>query len=82
MFPGPNAIVFRNEAGETIGWDYPVDEDQFIPDEFDMDREVKFFCRCGVRFWADTDDDILIHHETCDEPEWLRKQFVDIEFPE
>lgn len=23
MFPGPGAQIYRNEAGEPIGWDYP-----------------------------------------------------------
>lgn len=26
MFPGAGARVFRNEAGEPIGWDYPDDD--------------------------------------------------------
>ena len=25
MFPGPHAHVYRNEAGEPVGWDYPDD---------------------------------------------------------
>lgn len=29
MFPGPGAVVYRNEAGEPLGWDYP---DQGPPD--------------------------------------------------
>lgn len=27
MFPGPGAQVYRNEAGEPLGWDYPGDSD-------------------------------------------------------
>lgn len=26
-FPGPGAHVYRNEAGEPIGWDYPSDDE-------------------------------------------------------
>ena len=26
MFPGANAQVYYNDAGEPIGWDYPSDE--------------------------------------------------------
>lgn len=26
MFPGPNAQVYYNEAGEPTGWDYPSDD--------------------------------------------------------
>lgn len=33
MFPGANAQVYRNEAGEPIGWDYHSDE----PDYTDWD---------------------------------------------
>lgn len=25
-FPGAGAHVYRNEAGEPIGWDYPADD--------------------------------------------------------
>ena len=25
-FPGPNAQIYHNEAGEVTGWDYPSDE--------------------------------------------------------
>jgi hypothetical protein len=36
MFPGPNATVYYNEAGEVTGWDnyYPDD----APEEPDWDR--------------------------------------------
>lgn len=26
MFPGAGAVVYRNEAGEPLGWDYPSDD--------------------------------------------------------
>lgn len=26
MFPGGGAQIYRNEAGEPIGWDYPADD--------------------------------------------------------
>ena len=26
MFPGPGAQIYRNEAGEVLGWDYPSSE--------------------------------------------------------
>lgn len=28
MFPGPGAVIIRNEVGEPVGWDYPA---QFTP---------------------------------------------------
>lgn len=41
MFPGPGAQIYRNEAGEPIGWDYPPDPrdpgniDDHFEDDFD-----------------------------------------------
>ena len=33
MFPGAGASVYYNEAGEPLGWDYPVDDaDSFYCD--------------------------------------------------
>lgn len=29
MFPGPGATIYRNEAGEPLGWDYPSDPDPY-----------------------------------------------------
>jgi hypothetical protein len=39
-YPGPNAHVYYNEAGEPLGWDYPseydpndyYDDDPYTPD--------------------------------------------------
>jgi len=31
MFPGPNAQVYYNDAGEPLGWDYPS-EPEYCPD--------------------------------------------------
>jgi hypothetical protein len=36
MFPGPGANIYRNEAGEPIGWDYPSEPD--LPYDYDDDR--------------------------------------------
>lgn len=33
MFPGANAHVYRNEAGEPTGWDYPSQDDPYDPDD-------------------------------------------------
>jgi hypothetical protein len=47
MFPGANASVYRNEAGEPIGWDYPSSDDPYDPDDYlthdadDDDDEVE-----------------------------------------
>lgn len=40
MFPDANANMYRNEAGEPIGWDYPPDDDfDYDPDDFLPDWE-------------------------------------------
>lgn len=40
MFPGANAQVYRNEAGEPMGWDYPSDPDEWYdPDDYLPDYE-------------------------------------------
>lgn len=35
MFPGPGAQIYRNEAGEPLGWDYPGEYER---DPHDDDR--------------------------------------------
>jgi hypothetical protein len=35
MFPGAGAVVYRNEAGEPLGWDYPSEPDPY--DAYDED---------------------------------------------
>lgn len=37
MFPGATASVYRNDAGEPIGWDYPSDDEEWY-DPYDEDR--------------------------------------------
>ncbi len=35
MFPGANARIYRNEAGEVMGWDYPSEDDEvYDPDDY------------------------------------------------
>jgi len=47
MFPGPGARIYRNEAGEPIGWDYPPDEDYDERDEpgFDPGPDEEGYCK-------------------------------------
>jgi hypothetical protein len=33
MFPGPGAHIYRNEAGEPLGWDYPSQDDPYDDQE-------------------------------------------------
>lgn len=35
MFPGANAQIYTNEAGEVIGWDYPSYDDGYNSDQDD-----------------------------------------------
>lgn len=52
MFPSAGAQIYRNEAGEVTGWDYPdmydggVDLDDMDGFEYDSDDE-----------WDDADDE-------------------------
>lgn len=44
MFPGPGAVVYRNEAGEPTGWDYPdydapEDENDYYGDYYEEDAD-------------------------------------------
>lgn len=41
MFPTAHSIVYRNEAGEVLGWDNPGREDEWYdPDDYlDSDNE-------------------------------------------
>lgn len=35
MFPGANARIYRNEAGEVMDWDYPSEDDEvYDPDDY------------------------------------------------
>ncbi len=40
MFPGATASVYRNEAGEVLGWDYPGEPeypDAYLNGDYDDD---------------------------------------------
>lgn len=43
MFPGANAQIYRNDAGEPLGWDTPSDEppdpEDFYDNDYDLDDE-------------------------------------------
>lgn len=44
MFPGAGALVYYNDAGEPLGWDYPsydpeYDPDDYLADDYDDDRD-------------------------------------------
>lgn len=66
MFPGANARIFRNEAGEVLGWDYPSDNPNDDWDEFDQAFEGEQpddwcpTCRTFVR--PDSSDELDHEH--------------------
>jgi hypothetical protein len=43
MFPGPGATIYRNEAGEVLGWDYPPDEGFFDYDDDEVARRDAYY---------------------------------------
>ena len=55
MFPGPNAQVYYNEAGEPLGWDYPSYDEPY--EEFE-DQER--------RYWKLTCEGCGLHPEDCE----------------
>lgn len=77
MFPGAGATVYRNEAGEPIGWDYPSEFDPNDRDDEDPGPDKAFECKCGDSVWADDEDEIVAHFEVCSEPDWFRTMFPD-----
>lgn len=46
MFPGAGAVVYRNEAGEPLGWDYPG--------EYEPDLDA-FYDDADTRDYGDTE---------------------------
>lgn len=56
MFPGANAQIYRNEAGEVIGWDNPSADDPYDPDD-DLD-DLDDSGDCDDEDEDDPDDDI------------------------
>lgn len=81
MFPGANAQVYYNEAGEPLGWDYPSDE-PYEPDDYEMERAawaaeaeherwieqaVDDGTCCAAGDWSRRDDDSPWVCDYCDE---------------
>lgn len=51
MFPGSDAQVYYNEAGEPLGWDYPSYDDDYGCDPYDD------YDRCNYDDYEDEDDE-------------------------
>jgi len=66
MFPTAHSQVYRNEAGEVLGWDTPSDRDEWYdPDDYlnhdddtDMDEDSgsKILCDHGRDYRTAQDD--------------------------
>lgn len=45
MFPTAHSVVYRNEAGEVLGWDNPSNEDEWYdPDDYLNSDEDDEWC--------------------------------------
>jgi hypothetical protein len=45
MFPGPGAQIYKNEAGEVLGWDYPSYDEPY-EDDFEQERRYQLMPPC------------------------------------
>lgn len=66
MFPGAGAVIYRNEAGEPIGWDYPSEPEEYGSDPYD-DYDHHEEADCFAEELAEMDeDDLYEQHEVAD----------------
>lgn len=64
-FPGAGASVYRNEAGEVLGWDYPdYDRPEPDPEETEYGR-ADDWCRKHKKFECDECEDERIDLGMC-----------------
>ncbi len=63
MFPGPGARIYRNEAGEPLGWDYPSDDPtDYYDSEAAAEADAAFEEACEIaedeqyQAWLESDD--------------------------
>jgi hypothetical protein len=59
-FPGPGAQIYKNDAGEVTGWDYPSDE----PYEMGPEEEERLEQEHRGKFYRDHGfdiDDACVH---------------------
>lgn len=61
-FPGPGAVIIRNEAGEPLGWDYPSDDALYHDDDYNDAIDPR--CQeCGGAFDHNGDCDCAVDDE-------------------
>lgn len=75
MFPGAGAQIYRNEAGEPTGWDYPAydegpnfddfDDYDYDEDPDDAESEDAVCDRCGEEFTPEQVPQAAEHVKTC-----------------
>lgn len=67
MFPGAGAVIYRNEAGEPLGWDYPSYDEGDSNDPYDYDdRHGRADAAAEARYEEIVsldDDDLLELHQ-------------------
>jgi len=72
MFPGAGAQIYRNEAGEPVGWDYlSCDEGPDLDDYYDNCDNYDEDDEGDDEEWEDEGDEPDIHdpaHETSGPP--------------
>lgn len=68
MFPGPGAEVYRNEAGEVTGWDYPSYEPPYEPADEEYGRDEDWCKKHGCWTW---NEDCTCGDTECDHPDWV-----------
>lgn len=57
MFPGANAHVYYNEAGEPLGWDYPSEPDEhYDPEDYLPSQEPELCWHCDSEEPEDVDE--------------------------
>lgn len=56
-FPGLHAVVYYNEAGEPLGWDYPSVDPPEPDDHYDDDRDEEPTCTSCGQFIPDYDSE-------------------------
>lgn len=85
MFPGAGAQVYRNEAGEPIGWDYPSDniDEQIWSEErqrLDEEYEISYERAEDEILWElgdayDDTDDTEIERLVAERAKEIRKRW-------
>jgi hypothetical protein len=68
MFPTAGSVIYRNEAGEVLGWDTYYGDEEPYEDDFDRDRADAYYEEMAERAEEaeDDEDDECEGHESLD----------------